>query len=1113
MNTISSCGCCSGISVSVPAAIENRPGLPALHYRIGDYHGFLESALARLSTLNLAEPGEAGRYPLQALTSRQPDDFSIALLQAWASLAEVLSFYQERIANEGYLRTATERRSVLELARLIGYQPRPGVAASVFLAYGLDDKFEGPSLIAKGAKVQSLPAPGESPQTFETSDDLEARAAWNTLKPRLSRPQTSLSMFFDPGGPRVYLKGISTKLNVDDPLLIQIGGNEPALLRVGEVLPEPEHDRTLVRLQIGVTPIAAVLNWQDVLNDQYALLLLDDGSGQPGFFDFRFDVDIEQVEADGLTLYSLADGGAWLLQIGAEGHQIVLSRNSRQLGYAVKSVDGIGATGLSYLRISLEGLQDYRQIIAGLTQSPSLQPRNQATLTRNLAGQFFAAPLLDPSAGGGAGGGDTGGNGGELRFRARPLTVDVAARYATQGLNAVADANNAIAKRFSPALRTHLAAATANTRITLDGPVTVYALRGKASPFGHNAQLRQTDFANGNYTLREWQIANPYNTPTTSNTGSVTGAVFHQPTTLYLDADYPLTTGGWIVIAKANGSEIVVRLDKDTLQHRSLAAYGLSGKSLAVSLPSDKAWIGEPTGNNPEPFATVRTTTVHIQSEALALAEEPISTPVCGGDSELLELDRYHEDLQAGRWVIVSGERADLPGTSGVRFSELAMLSSVRQDLYRQTYYSLAGRDGGVDKLEYSLPGDRIHSFVKLAKPLAYCFKRDTVKIHANVVKASHGETRKEVLGSGNGAQALQRFTLKQSPLTFVAANNPAGIDSTLAVSVNGVQWREAEALNGLSATGRAFVTQTDDDGKTSLIFGDGVHGARLPSGVENIQAVYRSGIGKGGNVKAEQINLLLSRPLGVRDVINPLRASGGADPESRDQARINAPLTLAALDRLVSVRDYQDFSRTYAGIGKAYAVELSDGRRQIVHVTVAGAEDIPIDETSDLFLNLWQALHDYGDPFQPMQLAVRELLLIVVSARVRIAPDYRWENVEPALRGVLLEAFGFERRELGQGVCLSEVISAMQGVAGVVYVDVDAFGGVPEKIPDAAAGRRLQTPAEIAEAVQAIAAQTQPAQHLAVNLAKFENGAIRPAQIAVLATEIPETLSLNQIL
>jgi hypothetical protein len=53
-------------------------------------------------------------YPLLNLTTRDPSDPAMALLDAWATVADVLAFYQERIANEGYLRTATERRSILE---------------------------------------------------------------------------------------------------------------------------------------------------------------------------------------------------------------------------------------------------------------------------------------------------------------------------------------------------------------------------------------------------------------------------------------------------------------------------------------------------------------------------------------------------------------------------------------------------------------------------------------------------------------------------------------------------------------------------------------------------------------------------------------------------------------------------------------------------------------------------------------------------------------------------------------------------------------------------------------------------------------------------------------
>src|SRR5215213_9647615 len=119
---------------------------------------------------------------LAGLTTREPADTSLALLDAWAVVADVLTFYQERLANEGYLRTATERRSVLELARLIGYSPRPGVAATVYLAYTMEKDSVG--VVPAGARAQSVPGPGEQPQSFETVEEIAARAEWNNLQPR-----------------------------------------------------------------------------------------------------------------------------------------------------------------------------------------------------------------------------------------------------------------------------------------------------------------------------------------------------------------------------------------------------------------------------------------------------------------------------------------------------------------------------------------------------------------------------------------------------------------------------------------------------------------------------------------------------------------------------------------------------------------------------------------------------------------------------------------------------------------------------------------------------------------------------------------------------------------
>jgi predicted phage baseplate assembly protein len=492
---------------------------------------------------------------------------------------------------------------------------------------------------------------------------------------------------------------------------------------------------------------------------------------------------------------------------------------------------------------------------------------------------------------------------------------------------------------------------------------------------------------------------------------------------------------------------------------------------------------------------------IYAQSEELTLAEEPIANPICDGVAEPIELDGLYDGLGAGRWLIISGERSDIAGTSGVKVCELVMLAGVKHGI-KQVADPNATDPSKAATMD--LAEDRTHTFIQLSDALAYCYKRDTVTIYGNVVKATHGETRSEVLGSGDGSKALQEFTLRQPPLTHVSAPNPAGVECTLVVHVNDVQWHEADSLAVLQPTDRKFITRTDDDGNTTVVFGNGQRGARLPTGQENVKAVYRNGIGKPGNVKADQVTLLSTRPLGVNAVTNPLRASGGADKEGRDQARQNAPLAVATLDRLVSTQDYADFARTFAGIGKASAGRLSDGFRQLVHVTIAGADDIPIEETSDLYRNLSKALHDFGDPYLPIQVEVRRLLLLVIQARVRVLPDYLWEKVEPNVRAALLEKFSFASRELGQDALLSEAISAIQSVEGVQFVDVDKFDGIGEKqVVQVLAGDATKNLGHLIKLKKRVTA----------DLAEDKTGpdkSIQAAEVAYFSPDVPDTIILS---
>jgi predicted phage baseplate assembly protein len=1152
------CGCCEGTRRLTPVPIVNPPGLGALRYRAGTHATFLETMKGRLSDLLVVLPGSTeASAPLRGLHARDPGDPAIALLDAWALVADVLTFYQERIANEGYLRTATERRSILELASLVGYRLRPGVAASVFLAFTLEDGYRGE--IPAGTRAQSLPVPGELPQPFETGAPLPARAEWNILRPRPTRPQalaTTLAAQGTNGASRtVYLDGTQTRLSVNDPLLLDLGDDQQRLLRARAVRPEPAAGRTAV----DVEP------W-----------LLQRTPGTLGRA--RLPAAAAMVEAARRVVRAALDLGAHRVLPGATVQRIVdlLLRLGARLEGPASPADLVAvlegeilpplraehdrAVRLRYTRLQpwldrfvpeLERILE--QLVrrqAGADTASTAAPQPGFAGVGALVGDLTkpaSIPPSDPSR----------------------LPRDLAATYAATG-----DTLPRLLSALQPALGDVLYAAWEGLPRTEAATEELYALRVRAGLFGHNAPPRAAesfsiglsgveafvlDVTIGANSIRidvpatdgtsttpfpaaaetvevtlsgltaeapvltvvfkrrrvvveiraggrgPIQVSSAGSDPTVVAFGTgpieiVTGPaqptlvvsgeiqaefpLVEQPSVVSLDASYPqILPGSWVALEKPDGqagSTLLVRRVL-TVRETSRADYGVTATGTQLLLESD--WL-DPA----DTFATVRGTTVYAQSERLDLAEvpiDPVDEPICG---DRIELDGLYDGLEPGRRLIVAGERTDVPAVTGVSAAELVMLAGVEQ------------------LVQPELPGETTHTTLGLASKLAYCYRRDTVTVYGNVADASHGESRTQVLGSGDASRAGQRFELRQAPLTYVAATTPSGTESTLRARVNDILWHELPRLAEAGPDDRSYATVTDADQKTTVLFGDGRHGARLPTGAENLTADYRTGIGRSGNVGSGRISLLATRPLGVKAVTNPLPATGGADRDGLDQARRNTPLGVMALDRLVSVRDHEDLARTFAGIGKAAATRLSDGRRQLVHLTIAGVDDIPIATTSDLYANLVQALHRLGDPSLPAQVAVRDLLVLVIAGQVRVAPDYRWESVSPRIRAALLEAFGFERRELGQDVLLSQVLSVIQGVEGVDYVDVDVLAAVDE----GTASRAPEQPHGLADSltlnqrIRARAANVDPAE---TDPAKR----IRPAQLAILRPQLPETLIFTE--
>src|SRR5690606_29028530 len=161
---------------------------------------------------------------------------------------------------------------------------------------------------------------------------------------------------------------------------------------------------------------------------------------------------------------------------------------------------------------------------------------------------------------------------------------------------------------------------------------------------------------------------------------------------------------------------------------------------------------------------------------------------------------------EAGRWLMVKGVRTDIPGLGedeeGVEATELVMLAGVEHEV--RTVTDDEGEEIiGPDGLPLELPGDTLHTRLILSEPRAYTYRREGFTVNANVVRATHGETKTEILGSGDGRIPFQSFTLKQKPLTYLPAPTPSGVESTLEVRVTDVRWPERETLLYLSGNER----------------------------------------------------------------------------------------------------------------------------------------------------------------------------------------------------------------------------------------------------------------------------------------------------------------------
>lgn len=313
---------------------------------------------------------------------------------------------------------------------------------------------------------------------------------------------------------------------------------------------------------------------------------------------------------------------------------------------------------------------------------------------------------------------------------------------------------------------------------------------------------------------------------------------------------------------------------------------------------------------------------------------------------------------------------------------------------------------------------------------------------------------------------------LASGPLTFADPYSATGSSGSPAPATNAINlrvvvgllpsitlqtqdspdlWTAVLDLLESQSDSKDFVAETEDDGTTSLRFGDGTFGMQVIPG-DIFTAQYRVGGGTVSNVGMNSLSRIASDDGvlagNVVSITNPLAASGGLDPETLDSVRANAPYAFNVQQRAVTPADYGTMAMqvdptleqavgTFRWTGSWYTVFISvdpEGTQTVSDTTkatiVAGME------------NYRMAGHDV-DVDAPVYVSL-ELTINVCAEPGYLAPDVQQALLQLLGTGTLPDGsnalFNPDNFTFGQPVYLSPIIAAVQQTDGVASVTVSTF-------------------------------------------------------------------------
>ena len=302
-----------------------------------------------------------------------------------------------------------------------------------------------------------------------------------------------------------------------------------------------------------------------------------------------------------------------------------------------------------------------------------------------------------------------------------------------------------------------------------------------------------------------------------------------------------------------------------------------------------------------------------------------------------------------------------------------------------------------------------------------------------------------ELIGYSDG-EPDQRFSIKEIEVA------PRSIRVFIDTGLQWEEWLQVEHVQDYATSSKVFQVDVAANEEISVVFGDGVSG-KIPPSEAGIKVLYVAGGGTSGNVSEGTLTSWKYIPgtneATIREditVTNSVAATGGTNPESNDSIRYNAPRALRALNRAVTLEDFAALALSVDGIVKANAYAESRSS-----VTVYIAPSAAADETTpgvDQDNAATPQMENYKTLVAQYLADKKQIGTTVtvldptysyahVDLNYSVLPQYNAGTVETSLKKELLDVFSYDNLDFQDVITPEEVEFKLRQVDGVSNVRV----------------------------------------------------------------------------